>query len=93
MKVYIIKYEWMEGRKLCVFNKRGNCLEVIDKEHAEYFLKNHPEAVYGHPYEIVEQIHTDEDQMEYGRPTNVWEYEDREPIKEAKQMTLFDFME
>lgn len=77
MKIYYIKYEWMQGRKLCVFNKRGNNLEFPDREHAEYFLKQHPEAVTG-PYEICEKEVTDEDQLEYGRTTNVWEGEQKE---------------
>lgn len=74
MKVWYIKYEWLSGKKLCVFNKRGNNLEFPDKEHAEYFLKLHPEAVTG-PYEILSKDVFDEDQLEYGRPTNIWEGE------------------
>lgn len=71
--VWIIKYEWMPNRKLCVYNKRGNNLEFYDKEHAEYFLRQHPEAVNGHPYEIVPVKFTED--SEYGRTTNVWEGE------------------
>lgn len=75
--VWIIKYEWMPNRWLAVWNKRGNCLEFYDKEHAEYFLQNHPEAVNGHDYKIVQRTYSPEtaDQMEYGNKSNIWEYE------------------
>ncbi len=75
MSVWIIKYEWMPNRWLCVWNRGGNALEFYDKAHAEFFLKEHPEAVYGHNYKIVERIYSkDTDvQMEYGTKRNTWE--------------------
>lgn len=72
-KVFYIKYEWMPGKKLAVWNKRGNTLEFADEDHARFFLEQHPEAVCGCPYEICSRTYDDEDQMEYGRPRNIWE--------------------
>lgn len=76
MRVWIIKYEWYPGHMICVWNKRGNCLEFYSEAHARKFLEEHPEAVGGHRYWIVPVDHTDENQMEYGRPANKWEYEE-----------------
>lgn len=75
MTVWIIKYEWRPGRWLCVWNKRGNALEFYDRAHAELFMKEHPEAVWGHKYGYFERHYNagDEDMMEYGKKDNVWE--------------------
>lgn len=73
MEVFIIVYEWMPGKWLGVWNKRGNCLEFSDREHAEYFLKQHPEAVHGHKYEIRVRSYIDENCLELGNKYNVWE--------------------
>jgi hypothetical protein len=80
MTVYIIKYTDFRGRKVCVYNKRGNALEFFDKEHAEYFMQQHPEATFEHPYEITARNYTadNEECMEYGNTKNIWEGEDAE---------------
>lgn len=60
-----------------VYNKNGDTLEFIDREHAEYFLKEHPEAVGSHDYQIRPRIYQqwmiDENQQEYGRSGNEWD--------------------
>jgi len=60
-----------------VYNKNGDVLEFIDREHAEYFLKEHPEAVGSHDYQIrshtYQQWMIDENQQEYGRSWNEWD--------------------
>lgn len=73
MDVFYIVYEWLPGRWLGVWNKRGNCLEFYDEAHAEYFLREHPEAVNGHHYEIRKRHYDTDDCVEYGRAENVWE--------------------
>lgn len=60
-----------------VYNKNGDTLEFIDREHAEYFLKEHPEAVGSHDYQIRPRTYPqwmiDESQQEYGRSGNEWD--------------------
>ncbi len=75
MTVWIIKYEWLPNRWLCVWNKAGMALEFYDKAHAEHFLKEHPEAVYGHDYKIVSRTYSSDSEarMEYGTKKNIWE--------------------
>ena len=80
--VYYIAYVWMTsdtGKKYWngVWNKRGMALEFPDREHAEYFIRTHPQVIRGREYEIRERKwHFDPDQMEYGHPLNVWEGEE-----------------
>ena len=80
--VYYIAYVWMTsdtGKKYWngVWNKRGMALEFPDREHAEYFIRTHPQVIKGREYEIRERKwHFDPDQMEYGHPLNVWEGEE-----------------
>lgn len=76
MTVYYIVYDWIPGRKLAVYNKGGNTLEFIDKEHAEYFLKQHPEAVGNSEYEIRSRTVSDDEQLELGLSCNKWEGEE-----------------
>lgn len=76
-KVWIVIREFNIGNKTYyrpIYNKRGNCLEFQDKEHAEYFITNHPEAFYeGDLVSTWEVIRHDEDELELGRIENVWE--------------------
>lgn len=91
MTVYFIKYTDFRGCKVCVWNKRGNALEFYDKEHAEYFMQQHPNATYGHEYEIVSKT-VDDEYVEYGNSFNVWEHISENPTVVPKQMDIFDFM-
>jgi hypothetical protein len=60
-----------------VYNKDGFSLEFIDREHAEHFLKEHPEAVGSHDYEIRPKTYTaqqiDDNQQSYGNGCNEWD--------------------
>jgi hypothetical protein len=60
-----------------IWNKGGFALEFIDREHAKHFIKEYPQAIGKHDYEIrpitytLEQI--DDNQQEYGKSHNVWD--------------------
>jgi hypothetical protein len=75
----IVLLEQTIGNKICwtsVENKNGFTLEFIDREHAEHFLQEHPEAVGSHDYEIRPRTYTaqqiDDDQQSYGKRGNEW---------------------
>ena len=76
IKYAYIKYDLFEGYPhefwQVVANKQHNRLQFPDKEHAEHFLKQHPEAVRGCPYKIVED-EADEDFIDLGKNFNKWE--------------------
>lgn len=76
----IVLLDYTIGNKVCwteVYNKDGFTLEFIDREHAEHFLKEHPEAVGSHDYEIRPRTYTaqqiDDDQQSYGKRGNEWD--------------------
>ena len=79
-KAYYIAYEnfTIETKRYmtAIWNKRGMALEFTDREHAQYFVDNHPEIFTGKFYEIRERIWPDYDQMELGNRLNKWEKDD-----------------
>lgn len=66
-----------------VWNKGGGELEFIDRDHAYYFLKQHPEAVGYHDWEIRAHIYSEhEDFMQLDKGWNTWDeftYDFEEP--------------
>ena len=76
-QIYIV--DEMFGRTFynSITNKGGFTLEFLDREHAKHFVKEYPQAIGKHDYEIrpitytLEQI--DDNQQEYGKSHNVWD--------------------
>lgn len=76
-----------------IYNQAGMTLEFYDREHAVQFVKEHPEAIGYHNYEIRPRTYSqeliDDYQYEYGRDCNVWDGFTR-PRRKHESSDIFD---